>query len=291
METSLSKGDRVFVNKSAYGIRLPMTPVAIPFAFNTFLGIKSYSELIQFGYHRLGTKIAERNDIVLFNNPTETDKPLDRRSLSLSRCIGMPGDTMQMGGEHLLINSKKFLPPPDLMTDFRFNKEKEDSILTMLSRFEIPARNMYSDSTGGYLSLNRYEAYLLEKELPHSLKLEARESGTGAHYTLLVPAKGSEITLSPFNVRIYASIIAYEAEKTDEVTIENMRLLKNGAPLKSYTFKENYYWLISDNPSEAIDSRKLGFISERFIIGKVTFIWFSSDADGIRWKRMFKQIE
>jgi signal peptidase I len=72
MEGSMLIGDHLWVNKMAYGPRIPMTPLALPLVHNELpiVGGKSYSSAVQWKYHRLpGYSKVERNDVVVFNGP------------------------------------------------------------------------------------------------------------------------------------------------------------------------------------------------------------------------------
>jgi signal peptidase I len=83
MEGSLLVNDYLFVSKVSYGARTPMTPLAIPLVHNTlpFFNCKSYTELVQWGYHRLpGLGHIERNDVVVFNFPAGDTVALEARS-------------------------------------------------------------------------------------------------------------------------------------------------------------------------------------------------------------------
>ena len=99
-------------------------------------------------------------------------------------------------------------------------------------------------------------------------------------YDLLIPSAGMTIALSEFNIPLYRQIIHDEVGAN--VKVED---------LKSYTFQYNYYWVLSDNVEDAIDSRTLGFISEKDIIGKACLIWYSSGGDGVRWNRLFSSVK
>ena len=94
MAASLLNGDRVLVDKTAYGIRMPVTLLTIPFTFDRFLGMKSYSDAVQLPYKRAFEGRPGAGDIVLYNNPVETDLPLDKRMLVLNRCAALPGDSV-----------------------------------------------------------------------------------------------------------------------------------------------------------------------------------------------------
>lgn len=139
MEKSLLIGDFLFVSKVNYGARIPMTPVAFPFAHHTMpiTGTKSYWDGIQWKYHRLpGLSEIKRNDIVVFNLPvgdtvalenqepsyynlvhqsgwqtvnsqyTITSRPVDKRENIIKRCIGVPGDIVSMSAGIVSINGK-----------------------------------------------------------------------------------------------------------------------------------------------------------------------------------------
>jgi len=71
MEKTLLVNDFLFVSKSAYGPRIPNTPVAMPFVHHTmpFVSMKSYSEWIHIPYTRWFAKPVNRNDATVFNFP------------------------------------------------------------------------------------------------------------------------------------------------------------------------------------------------------------------------------
>jgi len=78
MEKSLLVGDFLFVSKMSYGARTPMTPISFPFVHQELpiIGGKSYSDAIQWGYHRLpGFGKVKNNDVVVFNYPGNTFYP------------------------------------------------------------------------------------------------------------------------------------------------------------------------------------------------------------------------
>lgn len=72
LEKSLLVGDRLWVNKTIYGARVPQTPIHFPLAQHTLpiINTKSYIENPQLEYHRMpGFRDIERGDIVVFNYP------------------------------------------------------------------------------------------------------------------------------------------------------------------------------------------------------------------------------
>mgnify|MGYP000296550383 CR=1 FL=1 len=82
MEKSLMVGDYLFVSKTAYGPRVPMTPLAFPLVHHTLplVGGQSYTEWLKLPYYRMSGWAdaneqspigVERNDCVVFNWPAE----------------------------------------------------------------------------------------------------------------------------------------------------------------------------------------------------------------------------
>jgi signal peptidase I len=120
MEKTLLVNDFLFVGKCNYGARLPMTPLAIPFIHNKIPGTNtpSYSTWPQVGYHRLpGLEKIKRHDIVVFNFPVEGDavyddftktetNPMDKKVNYVKRCVGMPGDTLEVKESRIYINGE-----------------------------------------------------------------------------------------------------------------------------------------------------------------------------------------
>lgn len=274
METSLLKGDRVLVNKISYGLRMPITLLSIPFTFDSFFGFKSYSDLLQLGYHRLFPSKVGLNDIALFNNPMELDKPLDKRSLYLSRCVATPGDTIKIEGENYYINGNKYIFSPDVVLPFRFNSNNVSTLARLMDTLKIPKRNIVPDSLSAYLPLSRYESFLLSQNLPDSLKL-VLDIESLPSYEIVVPSEGQTVEIDSSNVFLYFPIM--RSENKENLELKDFEIMQNGEVLRNYTFKNNYYWFLSDNIVDATDSRILGFIPEQNIIGKAFYIWWRSD--------------
>ncbi|SFB23373.1 signal peptidase I [Flavobacterium swingsii] len=122
LEKSLLVGDFLFVSKFHYGARTPKTAIALPMVHDSIplTGMKSYLSLPQLPSFRFpGLQAIKRNDIVVFNWPVDTvymfrdpsgrhiDKPLDKRSNYVKRCVGLPGDNLSIKNGDVYIDNKK----------------------------------------------------------------------------------------------------------------------------------------------------------------------------------------
>ena len=108
MEKSMLVGDFLFVSKVAYGPRVPITPIAFPLVHHTMpiFGGKSYSEIVKIPYHRMkGLAEIKRNDCIVFNWPAERlGRPVDKKENYVKRCVGIPGDKVEIVKGQLIIN-------------------------------------------------------------------------------------------------------------------------------------------------------------------------------------------
>lgn len=165
LEKSLLVGDFLAVSKLSYGPRAPMTPLSFPLAQHTMpvIGGKSYIDKPQWKYRRLkGFGEVKRNDIVVFNFPTGDTvalnrqaedyyslclrdgrdvvhnnprmygkivyRPVDRRENYVKRCIGMPGETLEIRNDSVYIDGGFIQNPP--LTQFQYFIETDGSIIS-----------------------------------------------------------------------------------------------------------------------------------------------------------------
>jgi signal peptidase I len=122
MEGTLLAGDFLFVSKMNYGARIPMTPLSFPFGHQTFplTNIQCYIENPQISYKRFpGFQKVERGDAVVFNYPMEDNRPVDKKTNYIKRCIGLPGETLQIKAADVYINGKKMVAPEHLQQTYK----------------------------------------------------------------------------------------------------------------------------------------------------------------------------
>jgi len=110
---------------------------------------------------------------------------------------------------------------------------------------------------------------------------------------IYIPQQGKTVALNLETLPFYKAIIT-DYEKNDlKVTGNEIRI--NGKIATSYTFQQNYYWMMGDNRHNSEDSRYWGYVPENHIVGKPIFIWMSWDSNAkglkkIRWDRLFTTV-
>lgn len=110
---------------------------------------------------------------------------------------------------------------------------------------------------------------------------------------IYIPKTGATVTLDLKSLPFYKIIIA-EYEKNKLKVIGN-DIYINDKKATSYTFKQNYYWMMGDNRNNSLDARYFGYTPEDHVVGKPVFIWMSWDTNGkglnkIRWERLFTTV-
>ncbi len=159
LEKTLLVGDYLWVNKMAYGPRVPMTPIHFPLVQNRLpiVDTKSYTDWPSWKYRRLkGLGSVERGDIVVFNFPqgdtvctkfmesaeTYYDQvkkyghftvnnnpevfgdviyvPVDRRQNYVKRAIGLPGETIEIVRDTIFIDGKAIPQPENVQHNYFF---------------------------------------------------------------------------------------------------------------------------------------------------------------------------
>lgn len=239
-------------------------------------------------------------------------RPVDRRENYVKRCVGLPGQTLQIKDRIIYLDGKankepdnvqyRYLVkttqpiPDDLAHELGISKEDMLYYYTDASTYNMPLterakagllarkdivvsiENTPADDAGGLYPLNMYKDWTTDNYGP-----------------VWIPKKGETVKLTLENLPLYERPIhAYEG---NEVAVKEGKIYINGKETDEYTFKMDYYWMMGDNRHNSADSRFWGFVPEDHVVGKPIFIWLSLDNDRgwldgkIRWNRLFTFVD
>ena len=356
MEKSLLVGDFLFVSKIAYGPRAPQTPLSFPFVHHTMpltKNTKSFVEWIKIPFYRYpGFMPVRNNDVVVFNYPegdtvsttfqsnasyyslvrqygrerVNKDKrnfgeiiarPVDKRENYIKRCIGIPGDVIEVIDGVVYVNGKENMDPGIKQRSY-FVKTNGNSINSrVFDELDITEKPSYNTLTHEYLLTLTEESAKKIAELPNVLDVKPqitprteyfeREAikylfpyDTNYQWTvdsygpIQLPKAGVPIELNTTNIVLYQRVITvYEG---NELNIRDGKIFINGEETTTFTPKLGYYWMMGDNRHNSADSRFWGFVPEDHIVGKASFVWLSLDKNKslfngkIRWHKLFRKI-
>lgn len=246
------------------------------------------------------------------DNPREfgdiISRPTDRRENYVKRCVGLPGQTLQIKNRIIYLDGKPNKEPDNVQYTY-YIKLKESLPIELMDELGITNEDLTSLNQYGYMPLTQkaYQALKARTDLVESIRIN-EDTTVGDLYPLnmvtgwtrdnygpvWIPKKGETLKLSLQNIAIYERCIkVYEG---NDLEVKNGQIYINGRLADSYTFKMDYYWMMGDNRHNSADSRYWGFVPEDHIVGKPIFIWWSHNPDrpgfsGIRWNRLFTLVD
>ena len=238
-----------------------------------------------------------------------TSRPTDRRENYVKRCVGLPGQTLQIKNDTVYLDGKPNPEPENVQYAYEvtFKQDLPDELKRELG---ITEEDLYAQRNGNtvWMPLTHKVRKELEarKDIVASIARAVPDAGwlypqnmakdwTTANYgPLWIPKKGETLRLTLANLPIYERPIrVYEGNSLE---VRGGKIYINGKAADSYTFKMDYYWMQGDNRDNSADSRFWGFVPEDHIVGKPLFIWISLDPDyglfdgKMRWSRFFKWV-
>ena len=272
-----------------------------------YLQVEPTAELCyQYGREIVKSKAAQYGEIMY--------RPVDRRENYVKRCVGLPGDTLQIVNNQIVVNGT----PQPAFPGIQFNYFVQTDG-TRLSRQALDEMNISNED---YWEIDNAERFELLKTLglntnypvyhfplteesykqmqntrgvtklviePDSAFVFHRNDddvyplGGGLTWTrdnygpIFIPKKGSTITLNKDTYPVYERCIRnYEGNKTE---VKNGKYYINDKPTTSYTFNMDYYWMMGDNRHKSSDSRYWGFVPEDHVVGRPMFVWLSLNKD------------
>lgn len=225
MEKTIWVGDFLFVNKFIYGSssprNIPFTNVSLPY------------------FQMFAIREPKRGDIVVFEYPGDRDElmPLEINNY-VKRCIGVPGDTIEIIDKVVFVNGKEAYRPPQIQYINNYVTPKG----VVNPRIFPKGSNFNEDNYG----------------------------------PIVIPKKGDVINLTLDNVEQWRTIIDREFGKR-VITVEGDQIMIDGTPVKSYSLKQDYYFMMGDNRDDSADSRFWGFVPRDKVVGQALMIYWSWD--------------
>ena len=300
-------GDQLLGTQTADTTSLFSQTIVIP-ATASLLPETSYEE-----QQRIYNNVYAAGAAYMRQHPEEfgeiTSRPTDRRENYVKRCVGLPGQTLQIKNDTVYLDGKPNPEPENVQYAYEvtFKQDLPDELKRELG---ITEEDLYAQRNGNtvWMPLTRKVRKQLEarKDIVASIARAVPDAGwlypqnmakdwTTANYgPLWIPKKGETLRLTLANLPIYERPIrVYEGNSLE---VRGGKIYINGKAADSYTFKMDYYWMQGDNRDNSADSRFWGFVPEDHIVGKPLFIWISLDPDyglfdgKMRWSRFFKWV-
>lgn len=262
----------------------------------------------------MAVRAVGRDRIVREYGPVKV-RPSDKKDHYVKRCVAVAGDTLEIRDGNVYLNSEPQTVWPGVQNTYRVITSGQRINPVHLDELGINASEvMFSPSLPGYLQLPLTEGMLEEiKKLPNVVSATRNVDVYPPDFPdsdltifpfsgdykwtrdnfgpLWIPEKDAVVELNMENLPLYERIItSYEG---NVLQVADGKILINGEEAHSYTFKQDYYFMMGDNRHNSLDSRYWGFVPEDHIVGKPALIWLSIDGNksfpkNVRWRRFFK---
>jgi len=289
----------------------------------------SFFNKLSLPYMRIpGFQKIKHNDIVVFSWPVDTlynmykpadrtyNKPIDKKTNYVKRCVGLPGDSLEVRNGYVYINGKQNVLPDRAKLQFAYQFETKNGAFNnrlLVDRYNITDFPRYNQDASIALfpgisdenlaklknhpnvkKVTRYEldkGYRDPSVFPHDPNYSWNNNFFGPLY---IPQEGVTVDLNLDVLPLYRRVITeYE---NNSLQVKGNQIFINDELATTYTFKKDYYWLMGDNRNNSQDARSWGFVPFDHVVGKPVFIWMSWDTNGqglknkIRWERLFTTV-
>ena len=242
-------------------------------------------------------------------------RPTDKKDHYVKRCVAVAGDTLEIRDGQVYVNSEAQEVWPGVQNSYKVVTTGQRINSVNLDKLGLNLRELwYHPDLPGYPQMP-LTAEMLEKIKGYSNVVSVTQNidvwpadypdseltifpfNSAYKWTrdnfgpLWIPQKDVTVELTIENLPLYKRIItAYEGNELD---VKDGKIFINGEEAQSYTFKQDYYFMMGDNRHNSLDSRYWGFVPEDHIVGKPALIWLSIDGNkkfpqNIRWRRFFK---
>lgn len=302
MEKTLLVGDFLIVSKLHYGPRTPLT-IGIPFTRIYLPGVTLPSTRLP------GFSEPKRGDVAVFNYPAAVDVvrgripesvPIDRRDPYIKRIVAVPGDSIAVVNKLLHVNGEPVRLAPTMMQ--RWMVTSTDRSRPTARALEdvgvdlVPGSDHMTADSAGYRQYvivataeaaesltSRSDVGSVEPfVVPESLRTNGSfptfppgNTWNRDHYgPMFVPGEGITIDLDSLSWSIYREVIERYEQQSTSVN-EQGQFLIDGGVADTYTFQQDYYFVMGDNRDNSVDGRYWGFVPESHLIGRAVLVMFS----------------
>ncbi|WP_159467638.1 signal peptidase I [Dyadobacter sp. 3J3] len=249
--------------------------------------------------------------------------PVDLRTNYIKRCVAEAGDRLEIKSGQVYVNGVKSTDPSDMQNEYFIAVKTAINETNIFKKNGITEFSPYTETYDDTLTANDETGYIVKATAEMALKLKGydfvkhvdklvlgkgmRESHLYPNSDLLnwnkdnygpvlIPKKGMTVKLTTGNAALYGEVIR-NYEGNENLILKEGKIFQNRKELNSYTFKQDYYFMMGDNRHNSADSRYWGFVPKDHIVGKAVFVWMSIDPDPagfiskIRWDRLFSIIK
>ena len=260
-------------------------------------------------YYQVGRKYLDENKAMYGEIVA---RPVDRRENYVKRCVGLPGQTLEIKDRVVYLDGVANKEPDNVQYRYwvKVNKPIPEDLAHELGISQEDLAYYFAQEKAYNIPLTEKAkaALLARKDIVSSIEYVPGDDAGGLYPVnkltgwttdnygpLWIPKKGETIDLTLDNLPMYERCIhAYEG---NDLQVKDGKIYINGKETNQYTFQMDYYWMMGDNRHNSADSRFWGFVPEDHIVGKPIFIWLSLDPDRgwfdgkIRWNRLFSWVD
>ena len=237
----------------------------------------------------------ENGDVIAFHYPLEKG-PIKDKMVFIKRCLALPGDSLR------ITNGETISDPKNLQFDYLVTDPSKSLNWELLNPIGVHLGGKTTKDRW-FLSLDRLQISKLQQvdstfifdktmNINKTLDISTFPSDTSLHWNrdfygpIYIPEINAEIELDINNFKLYKKIITeYE---NHQIRVEGNSIYIDEKLVNSYTFQQNYYFMLGDNRHHSQDSRYWGFVPENHIIGDCSTILFN--AEEFSFKRLFKTV-
>ena len=235
-------------------------------------------------------------------------RPVDKRDNYVKRCIAIPGDELEIRDQQVFINGKKANNPEMMQFSYDVAFKVPQTPQKLFDKLDVTDAEQYRLANMNVWRMHLHEANresLKNSDIVGEIQPRLDPDGQydpdifpnspaynwnkDNYGPLKIPAKGETVKLDTQNIHLYSRIIgAYEHHALE---IKGNEIWIDGQKADSYTFEQDYYFMMGDNRHNSADSRFWGFVPNDHIVGKAVFVWLSRSGNrgfpNIRYERVF----